>query len=322
MLLVVGGGDDEAGAPKGSGCTGELVDDGGPEKKSWTGEGDAGGAGLVPKRFSWGGAAVGLEKSPVSGVGDEPKPAHPPCGAPVALVPGVGLLGSGGGEPPVCPCPCIDEGDARRFRPPVDGGGARPSPVGCGRPEEAGRSPSFFSAGFTLPPRFTLMVSPSLRLKSCFGPVYTGACCWTPAFLLWSVMATLKSKASPRSLNPSPMKACLPRSSIRRTKYRLLSFTGSMHFCAFGPVCTGHSANTSPFSSTSRTVALSPLTSTLHFPVQMRLFCQSAALCPPEAIGGILYTLHSSHSNAVYSTSKLGEAMIPIVCPMKYRDCY
>ena len=63
--------------------------------------------------------------------------------------------------------------------------------------------------------------------------------------LKWSCRATFRSKESPLSSNPIPMKAVLPLSSIiRRTKYRLESVTDSTAIPGY--CSTGHLANNSP----------------------------------------------------------------------------
>ncbi|KAF6251585.1 hypothetical protein COO60DRAFT_1558735 [Scenedesmus sp. NREL 46B-D3] len=140
-----------------------------------------------------------------------------------------------------------------------------------------------------------LLLPPLLLLPPPAATAAAGACARILSLwhcLAWSSNAALKSKASPRSANPSPRKAWrrVAGSSTRNTKFRLLSAAGSTATACVSGV-NGHTANSSPvLPSSSRTSAQQPLTRTRSRPSNIwSATLQSPDMCPVEAgRGGIL----------------------------------
>ena len=130
----------------------------------------------------------------------------------------------------------------------------------------------------------------SIWVSSLLSP--TSFSCSLLTCFSWSESATLKSKASFLSANPSPTNACFPRpSSIFKTKYLEESRTVSTEDSRGWPGSTKHAANRSPEPGSSSRISHRALHETTRSRPDQILsdWSHSPHLYPPEVErGGIL----------------------------------
>mmetsp|Transcript_19432 Transcript_19432/g.58566 ORF Transcript_19432/g.58566 Transcript_19432/m.58566 type:complete len:222 (-) Transcript_19432:130-795(-) len=173
---------------------------------------------------------------------------------------------------------------------PDGGGGGGGASRAAPRPPPSAPEPRRRVLAASMPFSLIVIFSPSLRERSCSAGVSLASAhsrSRSTNVLLKSARQQLKSKASPRSLKPNPMKACRWAFAIRSTKYLLESRTFSTYF-SYSPLGIRHCANSSPvLACTSLMVMSLPLRTTLQVPRQIDS-CQSPALWPAaEAAGGM-----------------------------------
>mmetsp|Transcript_87127 Transcript_87127/g.275164 ORF Transcript_87127/g.275164 Transcript_87127/m.275164 type:complete len:222 (-) Transcript_87127:109-774(-) len=173
---------------------------------------------------------------------------------------------------------------------PDGGGGGGGASRAAPRPPPSAPEPRRRVLAASMPFSLIVIFSPSLRERSCSAGVSLASAhsrSRSTNVLLKSARQQLKSKASPRSLKPNPMKACRWAFAIRSTKYLLESRTFSTYF-SYSPFGIVHCAKSCPLlASIILIIKSQPLPAILHRPCHMHFF-QSSALWPADdEAGGI-----------------------------------